>query len=62
MKDDPVVQVIRECGNRHCQHDRTSHYWDARGSGNCLAKGCNCEGFVEGKRDTMPCPPPKEHY
>jgi hypothetical protein len=58
---DKIVQVIRDCANRHCHHDRASHYRDARGSGNCLNKGCDCKEFVEEKRDTIPAPKP-EHY
>jgi hypothetical protein len=58
---DKVVQLVRDCANRHCQHDRSNHFWDARGSGNCLAKGCDCKEFEEPKHDTIPAPP-KEFY
>lgn len=58
---DSIVQIIRECSNYHCQHDRSNHYRDDRGEGVCLAKGCNCQGFIEGKRDTIPSPKP-DHY
>jgi len=28
-----------------CGHARASHYWDVKGSGNCLARGCECQRY-----------------
>jgi len=28
-----------------CGHARASHYWDVRGSGDCLASNCGCKGY-----------------
>ncbi len=41
---------VRVCA---CSHDRSTHHFDARGPGDCLARGCVCRGFVE-PRDTLP--------
>lgn len=25
-----------------CEHDKSSHYWDVKGSGSCLCRNCDC--------------------
>lgn len=61
MPYDQIVTIIRSCNKKACGHDRSSHYRDVRGEGNCLARGCDCQRFEEDVRETLP-PPKPEHY
>jgi hypothetical protein len=42
------LQVCAGCG-----HDRSTHHFNARGPGDCLARGCPCKAYLR-SRDTLP--------
>lgn len=51
-----IVQIPKTCA---CGHDRSSHYRDGKGEGDCLAIGfCDCAGFVD-RHEGKPYPQKK---
>ena len=54
MSDD-IVQINRDCV---CGHDRQSHYWDKKGSGDCLCPHCTCVRYRDRHAPPPTIPPP----